>query len=209
MAEVCDSLKKQAMSSAQRRDSSGPEAAQRGKSCSALLSVRANLILWLTMAVGLAADLATKAWALRELVHPDGITLDPIVFIQRYLRFALVLNPGAIGGIAAGQTVFLVIVSLAALVFLIVFFGTTRAQQKWHHFALGMLLAGALGNLYDRITHDGHVVDFIEVNLHFWPADPWPTFNLADVWLCVGVGLLFGLLIVPAVARLRQPGQSA
>ena len=53
-----------------------------------------------------------------------------------------------------------------------------------------MLLAGALGNIHDRLFNNGQVVDFIEVNLHFWPANPWPTFNIADVLLCVGVAIL-------------------
>ena len=53
-----------------------------------------------------------------------------------------------------------------------------------------MLFAGAVGNLYNRIFNDGEVIDFIVVDLHFWPANPWPTFNIADALLCVGVALL-------------------
>ncbi len=55
------------------------------------------------------------------------------------------------------------------------------------HIALGLFTGGILGNLYDRIFNDGMVRDFIDVyigNKH------WPTFNVADGLLCIGVGLL-------------------
>jgi len=62
--------------------------------------------------------------------------------------------------------------------------------------AIGLVASGALGNLHDRIFRAmpmfGHiehgVVDFIKV--YYWPGKPWPTFNIADVNLVVGVGLL-------------------
>ena len=59
----------------------------------------------------------------------------------------------------------------------------------------GMLVAGALGNMYDRLFNQGNVIDFIEVNLHVWPANPWPTFNVADIFLCIGVGVLLLTLL--------------
>ena len=53
-----------------------------------------------------------------------------------------------------------------------------------------MIFAGAVGNLSNRIFNQGEVIDFIVVDLHFWPANPWPTFNIADVLLVIGVALL-------------------
>ena len=151
---------------------------------------RAQLIFWLTALLGLAGDLATKRWAWAALGKPEENVLRPKVIIDGYLRFITVHNNGAVAGIGAGHSTLLICVSLAAMVFLLWLFVCSDAKQWINHLALGMLVGGALGNTYDRIFNDGRVVDFIEVNLHFWPANPWPTFNLADALLCVGVALL-------------------
>ena len=54
---------------------------------------------------------------------------------------------------------------------------------------LGLVMGGAIGNLIDRIRA-GEVTDFIEVDLGFWPLDPWPIFNIADAALTTGVIIL-------------------
>ena len=171
---------------------------------SALRSVKAHFLLWLTALAGLGADQFSKQWAVKtigsppeqgQLLAPDAF-FEPIVIIENYLRFATVHNTGAVAGTLAGKTILLIAASIAALVFLFWLFATSRCHQWLTHIALGMLLAGALGNMYDRLFNQGRVIDFIEVDLHVWPANPWPTFNIADILLCVGVGvLLLGLLI--------------
>lgn len=57
------------------------------------------------------------------------------------------------------------------------------------HVALGLIAGGAIGNLVDRLLY-ARVVDFVLVDLDFWPLDPWPVFNVADVVLVVGVCLM-------------------
>lgn len=150
--------------------------------------------LWLIAGLGLIADLLTKSWALRVIGNPAESSgydsLHPIVIIEDYVRFITVLNSGASWGIAAGKTTLLLTGSAIALVFMFWLYASLRSCQWVAQVALGMLLGGALGNTYDRIFNDGKVVDFIDVNLHFWPADPWPAFNIADSLLCVGVAIL-------------------
>ena len=177
----------------------------------ALGSGRAHLCLWLTAAVGLAADLISKQWAVSTIGNPDQIDffdpatmLKPIVIIENYLRFNTVHNTGAVAGMAAGKTTLLVVASVAAVVFLLWLFATSRPSQWLTHIALGMLFAGALGNMYDRIFNQGKVIDFIEVNLHVWPANPWPTFNVADIFLCLGVVILLLTLLGSRAQSLPQ-----
>ena len=162
---------------------------------SGLKSAKAHLRLWVMVVLGFGADLASKIWVIQTLGEPGD--QKKIVVIEDYLNFISVYNTGAVAGFASGKTVFLLIVSVLALVFLFWLFAVSRASQWVQHLCIGMLFAGALGNMYDRIFNDGRVIDFIDVNLHFWPANPWPTFNVADVLLCVGVGVLllsqFGL----------------
>ena len=172
---------------------------------SALFNPKAHCRLWLIAGFGLLADLLTKSWALRVIGNPDVenySNLNPIDIIDGYVRFITVLNPGASWGIGAGKTALLLSGSAIALVFMFWLFTSLRPKQWVAQVALGMLLGGALGNTYDRIFNGGKVVDFIDVNLGFWPANPWPAFNIADSLLCVGVGiLLVSMLFKPKDAR--------
>ncbi len=151
---------------------------------------KAHLCLWIVTVIGVGADLLSKSWAVARLGNPEEGNPQQIDIIQGYVRFVTVCNPAAVGGAAAGKTTLLVGASVVAIIMLLWFFAVSRSNQLGCHIGLGMLLAGVLGNLHDRVFNDGKVVDFIEVNLHFWPADPWPTFNIADVLLTVGVGIL-------------------
>lgn len=64
-----------------------------------------------------------------------------------------------------------------------------NTKDKWEGLALGLILGGALGNLWDRIAY-GYVIDFIL--LYYKNLPPWPTFNIADSAVCVGT-FLFAL----------------
>jgi signal peptidase II len=173
---------------------------------SACRSGCAYLIFVLTAGAGLTADLWTKQWACTTIGDPErGYLREPVVVIENYVQFYTRLNPGAIWSIASGQRLFLVVMSLAALIFLGWLFLALSSRQRWGQAALGLLTAGALGNMYDRIFNKGFVVDFIEVNLHFWPANPWPIFNIADVLLCTGVALL----LISMARSHRRKAQSA
>ena len=188
----------------QKSPSNPPNITDQASHSSALRSVKAHLFLWLTAALGLSADIASKQWAIKTIgIPPDtlngnAVALKPIVIIENYLTFSTVHNTGAVAGFAAGKTTFLILISSVALIFLFWLFATSPAKKRFTHIALGMLLAGALGNMYDRIFNQGRVIDFIEVDLHFWPANPWPIFNIADMLLCIGVAILIlSILIKP------------
>ena len=151
---------------------------------------------YLTTIVGVALDLATKVWAFRTLAPPAGLERNGATDISRplaydlipgWLRFQLMNNPGAVFGIAPGHTWLFMLVSLLAIGFLSYLFATS-GRQRFYQFVLGMLLAGVLGNLYDRIVF-GYVRDMIYI-LPRWPrVFPW-IFNVADSMLCVGVFLM-------------------
>ena len=183
-----------------------------------MLSWGGNLRIWLIAGLGLAADLASKCWAVVVLgtwsVGEGGVWMagermgggygwaierygqikqghqNGITVIQDYVMYYLGFNRGASWGIAAGQTKLLLLGSAVALLFMLWLYFSLRRDQWVGQISLGMLFAGALGNTYDRIFNSGRVVDFIRVDLHVWPANPWPTFNIADSLLCVGVGML-------------------
>ena len=160
----------------------------------ALFNKMPHLILWIVFVIGLAADLISKKLVLKHIGLPGDT--DPIVIIDGWFRFSTVLNPGAVWGSFANRTMFLVAVSIFAVIFICWLFATSHRKAWYVHLGCGMILAGACGNIHDRLFNNGLVVDFIEVNLHFWPANPWPTFNIADSLLCVGVPFL----VIPLLA---------
>jgi len=145
----------------------------------------------LTAFVGLSVDLWTKAYAFERLaIYGRGAVVvesraHPL--IPGWLELTVTTNQGAVFGLGAGQRMLFVSVSVAAIIFLVYLFANSD-RQRFYQFILGMLLAGVLGNLYDRVVF-GYVRDMIHA-LPRWPKlFPW-IFNVADVMLCSGVGLM-------------------
>ena len=143
----------------------------------------AHLLFWPLAIAGVVADLWTKHAVFARIELGESVDIIP-----GFLAIAPALNDGAAFGIAAGQLPLLVgIASLALLVILGVFlFGS--AGQRLVQAALGLFAAGVCGNLWDRLFNGGQVRDFIDVV--YWPGKHWHTFNVADVLLCLAVGLL-------------------
>jgi signal peptidase II len=148
----------------------------------ALRSPAALCRFFLVAAVGVALDLWVKALAFADLTAGQ-----PYRLIPGWVEFETVINRGAVFGLGQGGRVIFVIVSFGAIIFLTYLF--SNSKKRWaYQILLGMLLAGVIGNLYDRITY-GYVRDMIHV-FPQWPnLFPW-VFNVADSFLCVGVGLM-------------------
>ncbi|MBU0638919.1 MAG: signal peptidase II [Planctomycetes bacterium] len=95
--------------------------------------------------IGLALDLWSKDWAFTTLRQGGRRVLIPHV-----LEFQTMLNPGALFGFGAGQTMLFLGASLLALVLVLWMFAHCSPRRRVLHIALGGILAGALGNMYDR-----------------------------------------------------------
>lgn len=109
------------------------------------------------------------------------------IFIDGFVRFILRENEGAAFSIFQGWRGFLVLISIVALLTEIGIFFSGRVRSRLILFAIGCTAGGIAGNLYDRLFNDGRVRDFIDV---FVGSHHWPTFNVADSLLCIGVGLI-------------------
>ena len=134
-------------------------------------------------ALGLILDLWTKRLAELHL-QTTGRTIR---FIPGWLHFEWTTNHGAVFGLGQGQRWLFIAVSVGAILFLTYLFAVS-GRQPLYQIILGMLLAGVLGNMYDRIIF-GYVRDMIHA-LPRWPKlFPW-IFNVADSLLCVGVFLM-------------------
>lgn len=124
-------------------------------------------------------DQASKAWAVARL---SGGRRIPILGDTFDLR--LVLNPGSAFGLFPGATI--VISALSTLITIVVAVWVLREPHP--PLSLGLVLGGGVGNLVDRAMREpgwgrGHVVDFLYLSF-------FPTFNLADAAISIGVALL-------------------
>lgn len=134
-------------------------------------------------------DQLTKEWALRVLSEGD-ITLIPNV-----LFFDLAYNPGAAFSMFSGYPGALSALATILSLVIIVWIWKVALECRITAFALGAVLGGAVGNLVDRIRFQ-QVTDFIRV--HFAVIDwSWPTFNVADSSICIGMAVLLYITFFP------------
>jgi signal peptidase II len=132
-------------------------------------------------AVALVLDLLTK-W----LVMTRMTELQEIPIIPGFFSLQFVYNPGAAFGMLANQRWFFVLVTLVAVGAMLNYLRQGQPKHWVPTLALGLLLGGAIGNLIDRLRF-GKVVDFL---LFYWRDYYFPNFNVADICITVGVGLL-------------------
>ncbi len=128
-----------------------------------------------------AIDQLTKYLVIQS-VDPE----QPRVIIPGFLDLVHVTNTGAAFGSFRNNNGFFIAISCVALLFVVSLLVRRRPRDVWRDVSLGLLLAGILGNLTDRLLH-GHVIDFLLFDLHIPLAHPWPAFNVADSCICIAV----------------------
>ena len=111
---------------------------------------------------------------------------EPRTIIPNFFELVHVTNTGAAFGSFRNNNGFFIALSCIALVVVGVLMLRPGPRDSWRRIALGLLLAGVLGNLTDRLLH-GHVIDFLLFDLHVPLAHPWPAFNVADSSICIAV----------------------
>lgn len=154
-------------------------------------------ILGVVSFVCAALDLGTKHWAKANLEGYDPATLGPkkLELIPGYLQFVFAQNPGGAWSFLRSlhevlRRPFFLFVSAAAIVFIVSVYGRIDRRHWALVWGLPLALGGAIGNLVDRMRY-GWVIDFVDFyvvrdgrEMH------WPTYNVADVFIVVGVGMM-------------------
>lgn len=132
----------------------------------------------------IVADQLTKYLALTKLTAYQARPIFPM------LNFTLAFNTGAAFNFLSNSgnwhRWFFVLFSLSVSTFLVIWLARLPRKATLHSLALSLILGGALGNFYDRLTR-GNVIDFIDF---YYENHHWPVFNLADSAICVGAVLL-------------------
>jgi signal peptidase II len=139
--------------------------------------VRRDLVFFGVALLILAFDQITKAMIVRSLRIGESWP-DPDWFV----KFTYVTNTGAAFGILQGQAIFLTITTIIGIGAIVVYYLFPPFEHWIVRVAMGLLLGGAAGNFVDRVRI-GHVTDFIDFSF-------WPTFNVADSSISIGVTVL-------------------
>jgi signal peptidase II len=164
---------------------------------------RKYLFTAILAAVIVLLDILTKRWALGALSH--GYTVQAL---DGWLPLTLAFNRGIAFGIGvpeAGRWL-LVLASVAIIVVLFRLLQQASPRDGWRILAIGLVQAGAIGNLIDRVRWDRGVVDFIgPIDLGFMY---WPIFNVADMAITVGAVAL-GLSLWRSEAAAEQEERAA
>ena len=142
----------------------------------------------------------------------------PIDVFTSWFQLRYTQNPGAAFSFLAGvhgqwRTMFFHLITIAALVFIFSTYRKLREDQRWMQISLALLLGGALGNGLDRGLR-GYVIDFIawHINDPDWLGSPyrhWPTFNVADCGVSVGLVMLVLAMLVQKDAPALKPAAGA
>jgi signal peptidase II len=178
------------------------------------------VVFLIVAALSLVADQATKVWARQSLptarlrggsamcIVPDDLVRSPapasgqaadprpscagtaVPVVDGVWEWRLSMNPGSAFGLFSSQEgarIGLSVVGIVAVFGMLWMLRKARPDQRILHWALALVTGGAVGNLIDRISF-GVVTDFI---LWRYQTHEWPVFNVADIVLVVGVGLMF------------------
>src|SRR5256712_2216165 len=139
-----------------------------------------NFILSLSLPL-YALDHLPKPFVLQHINRDE-----PQKVVPGFFHLVNITNTGAAFGSFRNNNSFFVAISCVALLFVVALLVRRRTADAWRDVSLGLLLAGILGNLTDRLLY-GHVIDFLLFYLHVPYAHPWPAFNVADSCITLAV----------------------
>ena len=132
-----------------------------------------------------ALDQISKELVIRWLPHRSFWPAEEVL-PGGLLRFYHAHNTGVAFGMFQGRNGLFLLLALSIVAGLLFYERSLPADDRWTRIALGMQVGGALGNALDRVRL-GHVTDFIDA---YWGSHHWPTFNIADSAIVIGVGIL-------------------
>lgn len=145
--------------------------------------------VWQWLSFALVVVSAFGADQLTKWLVTSRLELGSSVSIAGSLKISHVQNSGIAFGFFSQATSLVIVLTSAVVLWMIFFFAHSGARHPLLPAALGLIVGGSTSNLFDRIVH-GYVTDFIDFGF-------WPSFNLADSFIVLGVAVLIFFLIAP------------
>jgi len=157
--------------------------------------------LWITTIIALT-DILTKVIVQKYLVLGQSREV-----ISSFFKLSYILNYGGVFGSKLGSNHFYLVSAIIVVLLVVYFLYKEFGKNKYVDLSLFIVLGGAIGNLIDRFRL-GAVVDFLDfeffnINIFGYQFDRWPTFNVADIAVTVGMFLL----ICTVIFRLGQKSE--
>jgi signal peptidase II len=143
------------------------------------------MLKWLGLSlVIIVLDQASKLWVVANFELYESIQLLSGV------NLTYVHNTGAafsfLSSAGGWQRWFFVVIALLAVTVLTIWLSRLKTSERWMAVTLSLILGGAIGNLYDRISY-AYVIDFIDI---YYKTHHWPVFNIADSAISIGVVMM-------------------
>ena len=126
-------------------------------------------------------DIASKLAVSRYMSLNETITV-----INKFLNITYVHNTGVAWSMFSHNTILVLAISLFVIIGILLYIKNNNPQTLFEKFAYSLILGGALGNFINRVVW-GYVIDFIDVKIFNYD---YPIFNLADVFIVIGVFML-------------------
>ncbi len=145
--------------------------------------------LWQWLSFALVVVCAFGADQLTKWLVTSRLALGSSVSIAGSLKISHVQNSGIAFGLFSQATSLVIVLTTAVVLWMVFFFAHSGARHPLLPAALGLIVGGSVSNLFDRVVH-GYVTDFVDFGF-------FPSFNLADSFIVLGVAVLIFFLIAP------------
>ena len=121
---------------------------------------------------------------------------ESVPVIKGIFHWTYILNPGAAFGMFAGNRWLFVLIALVVVGGVWYFRKDIEEGGWWLQYGTALFVGGAIGNLIDR-ARQGLVIDFFDFRI-------WPVFNVADIGICVGVGMIIWKIVLMEMLENRR-----
>jgi len=147
--------------------------------------------------LGAVALAAIGADQLTKAIVSSQLGLNESVHVVGPFSIRHIQNSGIAFGLFASATSLVILLTVAAVAWMLYFFARSGSRHPILPVALGLVIGGSVSNLIDRVRL-GHVTDFLDFEY-------WPAFNLADSFIVVGVAILLLALVADDHKSARPP----
>lgn len=149
------------------------------------------MYLFLISLLVIAIDQASKYFVVQHFELGESVPV-----IQNIFHWTYILNPGAAFGMFAGQRWVFVLIAICVLFAMAHFQKEIMESDWWTRYGVALFAGGAVGNVIDR-ARQGVVIDFFDFRI-------WPIFNVADIAICCGVGMILWSVLKTEVLNKKE-----